>query len=63
MIKEEFPIKMEPESPSNPLTPEEEKTLRYVAGYVCRNIHDELQHLSDEDPSMIDSLKAMTVGE
>ena len=51
MIKEEFPINMESESPTNPLTPEEEKALRYVAGYVCRNIHDKLQ--SDGNPSMI----------
>lgn len=64
MIKEEFPINVEPESPSNPLTPEEEKALRYVAGYVCRNIHDKLKHTSsDGDQSMIDSLKAMTVGD
>ena len=61
MIKEEFPINMESESPTNPLTSEEEKALRYVAGYVCRYIHDKLQ--SDGNPSMINSLKAMTLGD
>ena len=41
-----------------------EKALQYVAGYVCRNVHDKLQHMSsDGDSSMIDSLKAMTEGD
>ena len=64
-IKKEFPINMEPESSSNPLTSEEEKALRYVAGYICRNIYDKLQHVSFDhgDSSMIGSLKAMTEGD
>ena len=41
-IKEEYPVSKEGESLLNPLTPEEENALRYVAGYVCRSVEDEI---------------------
>ena len=67
LIKEEFPVNIEEtENSLNPLTPEEEKALRYVAGYVCRKVHDKLQNdtrTSIGKMSMIESLKEMTTGD
>lgn len=62
LIIKEFPVNTEEtENPLNPLTPEEENALRYVAGYVCRKVHDKLQN--DRNISMIDCLKEMTTGD
>lgn len=65
LIKQEFPVSIEEtETSLNPLTPEEEKALWYVAGYVYRKVHDKLQNdTSVEKISMTNSLKEMTTGD
>ena len=66
VIKEEFPVNEEVESHLNPLTPEEENALRYVAGYVCRTVEDKIQQCKygeKEKESMVRSLKEMTIGD
>ena len=45
LIKVEYPLPPPDvaEHPDRPLTFEEQNALRFVAGYVCRNIHNKLE--------------------
>ena len=45
LIKAEYPLPPSDvaEHPDHPLTFEEQNALRFVAGYVCRNVHNELK--------------------
>ncbi len=64
LIKSEYPVFSANAASLPPLTNIEENALRYVAGYVCRKIHDRLQSSTCKDKAvMILCLTDMNGGE